>query len=498
MAIDPAGHLWIASKEGLMVYDQKRFEKVPVEELFSSNTISFLHADQQGNLWIGTNGGIYFLDGNEYLKTHKLRFRHYTIFDGLPGMECNQNAAYSDSKGNVWMGTTEGVIRYDPNIKEFHSFSTPPFTHISGVRLFSKDTNWQKFGAAIDPVSLLPVDLKLNHRNSHLTFDYVGIKLSNPSSVRFKYFLEGFDEGWSVPTDANFATYSNLPSGKYIFKVIAGDVMGNWNRKPVEFSFEILPPFWTRWWFISICVICTILILVGSYRMRLDAVRKKHQTQQLEYKSRLMLLEHQSLNSSMNRHFIFNALNSIQYYMNKEDKDSAHKYLSRFAKLIRINLDSSMSNLVAISEEIERLELYLQIELLRFEKRFSYSIKVEDDVDTESVQIPPMLLQPYVENSILHGILPSGKDGRVDIHIEHGDNQSIIISIEDNGIGIEESKKRKKDSRDPHISRGTTITAQRLELLGMTHNIFITVNGPYEKKDENGLTTGTRVELTIH
>jgi len=157
-----------------------------------------------------------------------------------------------------------------------------------------------------------------------------------------------------------------------------------------------------------------------------------------------------------------------------------------------------MSNLVAISEEIERLELYLQIELLRFEKRFTYSIQVDDDVDTESVQIPPMLLQPYVENSILHGILPSGREGRVEIKVYHGPNQSIIISIRDNGIGIDESKRRKKDSRDPHISRGTTITAQRLELLGMTHNIFITVKGPLQLTDDQGATIGTGVELTIH
>ena len=396
------------------------------------------------------------------------------------------------------MGTTEGVIKYDPNIKDFHSSNFEPITHISGVRLFLKDTNWTKVSPEIDSISLLPKNLKVKYQTTHFTFDYIGIKLSNPSSVRYKYMLEGFDESWSSSTDATFATYSNLPSGKYTFKVIAGDVMGIWNKSPAVFSFEILPPFWTKWWFVLLCVLAGLLILWGIFRWRVTELRKKHQTQQLEYKSKLLLLEHQSLNSSMNRHFIFNALNSIQYYMNKEDKFSAHKYLSRFAKLIRMNLDSSMSNLVPVSEEIDRLDLYLQIELMRFEGKFQYSINIAEDIDTESIEIPPMLLQPYVENSILHGILPADKTGQIDIRIEHGPDQSIIFSIQDNGIGIEESKARKLLKKSPHVSRGTSITAQRIQLLGAMNNINITINGPFELRDAKNAVSGTRVELIIH
>jgi sensor histidine kinase YesM len=210
-----------------------------------------------------------------------------------------------------------------------------------------------------------------------------------------------------------------------------------------------------------------------------------------------MALEHQSLNSSMNRHFIFNALNSIQYYMNKEDKLSAHKYLSRFAKLIRMNLDSSMSDLVPVSEEITRLDLYLQIELMRFEEKFDYKISVGEEVDIESIEIPPMLLQPYVENSILHGILPSDKPGRIDIRVEQNEDQHIVFSIQDNGIGIEESIARKANKAIPHVSRGTSITTQRIQLLAATNNISISINGPFELKDDQNRVLGTRVELII-
>ena len=498
LVVDNDNNLWIGSRVGINYYNGKTFSKILIDDIFNSNNIGFLALDKKEFLWIGTNSGVFVLDANEYLQSKKIRFRHYTIFDGLPGMECNQNAVFTDHKGNIWMGTTEGVIKYDPNIKNFHSANFEPITHISGVRLFLKDTNWTKIATEIDSITLLPKNLKVNYRTAHFTFDYIGIKLSNPSSVRYKYFLEGFDESWSSTTDAMFATYSNLPYGKYTFKVIAGDVMGNWNQTPAVFSFEILPPFWTKWWFIVACVLVVLLVLWALFKIRVNEIRKKHQTQQLEYKSKLMVLEHQSLNSSMNRHFIFNALNSIQYYMNNEDKLSAHKYLSRFAKLIRMNLDSSMSNVVPVSEEINRLDLYLQIELMRFEDKFQYSISIADDVDTESIEIPPMLLQPYVENSILHGILPADKHGQIDIRVEYNPEQKIVFSIQDNGIGIEESKARKVNKKSPHVSRGTSITSQRIQLLGAMNNINISINGPFEVKSTENAVLGTRVELIIN
>ena len=333
LVVDKDNNLWIGSRAGINYYNGKTFSKILIDDIFNSNDICFLLMDKKESLWIGTNSGVFVLDAKEYVKSKKIKFRHYTIFDGLPGMECNQNAAFKDHLGNIWMGTTEGVIKYDPNIRDFHFRNFEPITHISSVRLFLKDTNWTKVTKEIDSASLLPKNLKVNYQTTHFTFDYIGIKLSNPSSVRYKYKLEGFDEDWSLPTDATFATYSNLSSGKYIFKVIAGDMMGNWNKIPAVFSFEILPPFWTKWWFILFCVLVVLLLLWGVYKLRINEIRKKHQTQQLEFKSKLTLLEHQSLNSSMNRHFIFNALNSIQYYMNKEDKLSAHKYLSRFSQI---------------------------------------------------------------------------------------------------------------------------------------------------------------------
>jgi ligand-binding sensor domain-containing protein/signal transduction histidine kinase len=498
LAVDAQNNLWIGTRAGLNYYDGKRFRKVPIDDAFTSNYVCFLIRDRKNTLWIGTNSGVYTLDIQAYQKTGNTKFRHYTIFDGLPGMECNQNSAFQDHLGKIWMGTTNGIIRHDPETRNFHNNDLPPSVHISGVRLFLKDTNWRAFTDNIDSASHLPRNLSVNYTTNHFTFDFVGIKLSNPNAVRYRYMLEGFDDAWSAPTDANFATYSNLPSGKYTFKVVTGETLGAWNTTPATFSFEIRPPFWTQWWFVLLCLLLVVVLVWVVFRLRVNEIRKKHLTQQLEYKSKLMLLEHQSLNSSMNRHFIFNALNSIQYYINNEDKLAAHKYLSRFAKLIRMNLDSSMNKLVPVSEEISRLDLYLQIELMRFSDRFTYNITIADDVDPDSIDIPPMLLQPYVENSILHGILPSNKKGQIDIRVEQDASQHIIFSIQDNGIGIEESIARKAAKHIPHVSRGTSITTQRIQLLVAMENLRISINGPFEMKNPEGGVLGTRVELIIH
>jgi sensor histidine kinase YesM len=198
----------------------------------------------------------------------------------------------------------------------------------------------------------------------------------------------------------------------------------------------------------------------------------------------------------MNRHFVFNALTSIQYYINKENKTLANKYLGSFAKLIRKNLDSSLSNFVPLSEEIERLKLYLELEHMRLEGKFDYIIDITDDIDTESIEIPPMMLQPYIENSIWHGILPMQKPGTITITVrELGDE--IMFSIEDNGIGLEASRAKKQHNGQHHISRGMEITTGRINLLKAMTNSDLAVKGPFDVKNEKGETTGTRVEIVL-
>lgn len=493
---DSRHNLWIGTSNGITHYDGKVFTKILIDEKYNSNNVTFMLLDSSQHLWIGTNNGIYELNTAAYYDQKKTHFNHYTNFEGLRSLECNQNAAYEDHNGNLWFGTSEGVLKYAAAQKKNVSEIDEPLTHITGVRLFLQPTDWSGFSDSADAATGLPGHLSIDYKKKYLTFDYIGISLSNPSSVRYKFMLVGFDQDWSPPTDATFATYSNLPPGKYTFKVIACNKNNVWNKVPATFSFEITPPFWLTWWFFALCFVFASAIIWLLYRWRVSAIKRKHHTQQLEYKSRLLVLEHQTLNASMNRHFVFNALNSIQYYINKEDKTAATKYLGSFAKLIRKNLDSSLSNFVPLSEEIERLKLYLELEHMRLENKFDYRIDIEGDIDIESIEIPPMMLQPYIENSIWHGILPLQRPGTVVITVkEIGDE--IMFSIEDNGIGVEASKEKKRQNGHQHISRGMEITNGRINLLRAITNTELAVKGPFDVKNEKNETTGARVEIVL-
>src|SRR6185369_7263109 len=144
----------------------------------------------------------------------------------------------------------------------------------------------------------------------------------------------------------------------------------------------------------------------GVMRYRHIRRERREKTRQLMLRSRMLQLEQQALNANMNRHFIFNALNSIQYYINRQDRIAANRYLTSFAKLIRKNLDASQTDTTTLAEELSRLDLYLVLEHMRFKDKFRYTITIAPAVDTYRVELPAMMLQPYVENSIWHGILP--------------------------------------------------------------------------------------------
>jgi LytS/YehU family sensor histidine kinase len=204
------------------------------------------------------------------------------------------------------------------------------------------------------------------------------------------------------------------------------------------------------------------------------------------------------MNASMNRHFVFNSLNSIQYFINTQDRISANKYLTNFAKLIRKNLDTATvdGNMITLEEELERLELYLSLESMRFKDRFDYEISAKG-VETDSILIPAMILQPFVENSIIHGILPNQeKKGKISLTVEE-ENGYLLLAVEDNGIGVNQSITKKVDMEGDHRSKGMEITSKRIDLIQKISNNDISLVGPYEVYNDDRSIKGTRVLLKI-
>jgi len=494
---DKKGNLWIGSTNGLYYRKGSDFIRINYDKRSSSNNINFLLFDRHEMLWLGSDNGVFEVDVNNYLETGLVSVLHYSDRVGLKSLETNLGSAFEDRSGFLWFGTNGGLMRYNRSKDTKRNKEFTPELSLSSVKLFMQEVDWDKYSDSIDVTSGLPVGLIVPYTENHLSFFFNGISHYNPEKVNYQFKLDGFDEEWYVP-EQNFMTYPNLPFGKFTFLVKSKVGDGKWvESKP--FSFVISPPFWKAKWFLLICIFLAFLIGYAIYRWRTDVNNRKQQTQQLEYKSKLMGLELQSLNASMNRHFIFNALNSIQYYINRKDRISANRYLSSFAKLIRKNLDSTTAknNMVSLAEEIERLELYLGLENMRFQDKFEYQLTINPSIDIEIYNVPSMLLQPFIENAIWHGVLPSKKKGKILIDIDKQEDQSIVFSIQDNGIGVDVSRENKSTSGQVHESKGIMITNGRISLLQKITNENIFINGPFELKGNDGITIGTKVEIIL-
>jgi LytS/YehU family sensor histidine kinase len=273
------------------------------------------------------------------------------------------------------------------------------------------------------------------------------------------------------------------------------DASGQQLGESVALPFRIRAPIFLRWWALVLESLLMIALVFLTVRWRKQVRQRKDSMVELGYRNRMQSLEQASLNSSMNRHFIFNSLNAIQFYINREDKRAANKYLSSFAKLIRKNLDSTASAWVSLQDELDRLELYLSLEHMRFKDKFRFAIEVEKGLDASTVKVPAMMLQPFVENSIWHGILPKEESGKVEVKVDRLEGR-LRIRIEDDGIGIDQSRALKNGSLPDHESKGMDITHHRLRLYGEMTGTAFDVVGPVQI-EENGSILGTRIDLFI-
>lgn len=492
---DRKGRIWAGTSNGLTCVVDEDVRAIRLGNDFGSNYINGLLRDDQGNIWAGSNNGLFVFDPDSLLE-HPSKFMHFTMNDGLRSMEFNLNAVHRDRLGRLFFGTTGGLLFHDARRFRSHPQPAPPRVHITGLRSFLQETDWRKQSTSLNEQGV-PVDLELPYGRNYLTFDYIGISLGAPEKVMYKYRLIGLDADWLPATDARFASYSSITHGEYTFEVIASTDGVNWNG-PATLSFSIAPPFWLRPWFFALVIGAVGGSAYGVQRYR-HRLRERHErTRQLMLRSRMLQLEQQALNANMNRHFVFNALNSIQYYINRQDRVTASKYLTSFAKLIRRNLDASQNDTTSLREELERLELYLLLENMRFKDRFQYSVTIDPQVDVGQVRLPAMMLQPYVENSIWHGILPTERQGRVDIIVEPAGSGRVLVRIEDDGIGVDQSRLNKANNESDHISRGIEITKGRADVLRRLDLTDIRISGPDQWQDEaTGRILGTKVAIEL-
>ncbi|HXB06944.1 MAG TPA: histidine kinase, partial [Puia sp.] len=332
---------------------------------------------------------------------------------------------------------------------------------------------------------------RLPYTDKHIHLEYAGISYRSAGDISYRYRLLGLDSNWRT-TQETFLEYPTLPAGKYEWQLMAINKFGS-KSKSLRLRLEVMTPWWQTIWFYSLdlAVFLCLIWLFVSFRIRQIRGRQKEKE---ELNQRVMEMEHMALQAQMNPHFIFNCLNSIQQYIFDKDIFAANKYITGFSKLIRATLQHSSKAFVPLQDEISYLSNYLSLEKLRFKEKMDYSIEVSPEIDIRSALIPPMLIQPYVENSMRHG-LRHKTEGKGFIRISMAMSEgSLTVSIEDNGIGRERAARYKTTEHIEYQSKGMSLTAERIGLMNKLYGEGIRV-GIFDLRDEKDAPEGTRVVM---
>jgi ligand-binding sensor domain-containing protein/anti-sigma regulatory factor (Ser/Thr protein kinase) len=341
-----------------------------------------------------------------------------------------------------------------------------------------------------DSIKVNPAEQKVfSFTDNRFRFVFDGVCFKCGSSIRYQYRLSGLHSEWYF-TGQSYVEYPSLPPGNYTFEVLAINENNIPSAKPASYSFTIPSPFWKKNWFRVIAVLFAALLTGWLIYLRLKKIQARNRQKEL-----LLTKEQIALSAQINPHFIFNSLNSIQHLIIKEDRQSAALHMANFSRLMRLSLDNSRKKWVLVKDETELLKLYLELESMRFKDKFVYNILVDESITDSSMRIPAMLVQPYVENAVHHGINNlNGKKGIVNVSLQ-SENGLLVVSVEDNGIGRQKAFSLQGAGKD-HLSAGMQITEERLRLLCRetgTPWLFEII----DKQDESGEALGTLVRFNM-
>ena len=312
----------------------------------------------------------------------------------------------------------------------------------------------------------------------------------------YYYRLEGVDKDWLPADQDQAAHYNQLQNGDYRFMVKCINRDGLVSDKITFLLISVKPPFWKTWWFYLLSILLIALLVLFIFK-KLAERRKEKELLKMNYQKQIAAMEMKTLRAQMNPHFIFNSLNSIDTFILKNESDNASDYLDKFSRLVRLILDNSRSEWVLLESELKALELYIELESVRFENAFSYTINIDPSVSPSSVMLPPLIIQPYVENAIWHGLMHRKEPGsRISITISKKED-NLQIEISDNGVGREAASKLKGKKNELHKSHGMKITAERLSVVNDIYHVNAGVIVTDMLNDLGG-SAGTKVVLTIN
>lgn len=478
------GRYYIGSYSNGMMAFSPDTEQFKIFKRIDDDGIMFygIIPDSKGNLWASTSKGImkYNLSTKEMTS--------YDVSDGLQGNEFTPNAFLKSTSGLIFFGGFNGFNYFRPD--EIGLETVAPKVIVT--KMLTSDGKRYRYLMHGDTIHL-------SHEENSFEIEFATLNLLRKNMVRYSYMLDNYDEEWTTHNSSHrYVDYNKMRPGTYVFKIRASNEVNVWTEEPMELIIIIHPVWYQKTWFKILIILLIVMSVYVVVRQRIKIVRQKREQKRIiaELETQMLQLKQKTLQLQMNPHVIFNTLNSIQQYILNNDVENAVSYLSSFSKLMRRILNNSNERYVLLSDELDAVSLYLKLESMRLGNRFSYKVEVDSNIDANNVEIAPLIIQPFVENAIIHGLVPKKDDCFLSVRVSKISEDKLLCVVEDNGVGRKFSEKMKQDKGGTHKSYGMSITRRRLETLTKISNEDFSVE-IVDLYDDNGLARGTRVNIVI-
>jgi ligand-binding sensor domain-containing protein len=466
MYLGTAGNgVWFTNTE-----ENRVFKKLVGDKQLTSNNCYQLIFDKENNLWVGSEKGVDKVVLNQ--ENRIVDVFHFGRNDGFLGIETCLNAVDMDAKGNLWFGAIYGLTKYEVGQKA-ESIDIKPTIDFESV-----EVDYQP----IDSLGFYMMEkndkvLLLNPNQNQMSFTYRTVDLSHPNDIEYRFKLN--DDSWSPWSKNNQQNLAGLSYGNHVFYAQSRNY--RWKKSEViSFPFSIETPLYEKAWFQSLLIGTAFILLLIFGWMYLSRIKRRNAEAQarLQVQNHLLTLEHKALQLQMNPHFIFNVLNGIKG-MATTDSQKMNGTINTFATLLREVLNNSRKETISLDQEIKTL---------MSPKPFKYSIDIDSAIDIEEILIPPMLIQPFVENAIRHGILKGTREGELQLKFKT-DAQFLECTIIDNGTGIFHSQQTK--TATDHQSMALTVTKERIVSIAGKDTLKM------EEIKTNDLILGTKISFRI-
>ena len=446
--------------KGLILLDGDKVEAISTDNGLSSDIINDVCLENERTIWVAMNTGIarIYLNGKGGHAIQNFSMNH--------GLTTNEIGSIWCADEHIYLGTKKGVIRFNPEV-------------LQGEQTLIKTELTE---ITVNEQPLITNDTLLPYDENYMTFTFKGTSFNQKGKIPYRYKLSPIENKWNH-TFNKVVRYPKLNPGKYTFQVEAQNGDHSWGT-PATYYFTIDRPFWKRTWFIISVLLLISILIFCIVKRRIWLIKRKSR-----YENEIMKQRHKALIAQMNPHFLFNAMSSIQYYIMANEEENSIQYVSRFSRLIRKMLYSSRDEWIALTDELETIQLYFDIENMKLHGKMSLCVNTELMMSKDQILIPPMLIQPHIENAIKHGLEPKGGKGEIRVTLEEN-SKGLYCIVRDNGVG--RVILNKGDVPVKHRSQAMTISEDRLRLFSKDYSITIS-----DLKDDNGKAMGTEVKFKL-